>query len=582
MIDRLSFVHINWIWAIVIIAIFIWLVFAWKERDNYGSSKFIINLGVSFLAISSLVLIALQPQIHVKKDTQVAVVLTEGYVQKQLDSLKKTNQKLEIYPYKVGEVIFDIDKIPSSVFILGNGIRSFDHWQLENIPSIYLGGKELKGISQLNYDYNQAKGNHVKFIGNYKNPTKNNRLLLEGPGGRTLDSLILSDAKAQLFEVSTDLNITGNFTYHLVEKDSLGTVLSKDILPLSIVEKTPLKILMLNGFPTFEFKYLKNYLAETGHQVVVKNQLTTARYKYEYFNMTSKPIINITREKLETFDLLIIDAKFLKTLSNRQLITLKNAVSEFGLGILIQPDSDYFSGKKAVSSFKFKTEKNKEVVLTAYPKQYLKKYLYQFKDDFSIQPIHNSGLKIWSAYERLGSGRIGSTVFQNTFELILNGQTKTYQSFWSKIIESISKPKTHSVQWSASPNFAYQDQPFEFELRTTNVNPIVESSEGYSIPLKRDVHVKSLWKGKVYPRGVGWKQQIVSQDSTEVFHYYVSDSSQWKPLTDFNTVKENKILSNNTYTPKISSRSSLILVNPLWFFAIFILCSGYLWLEPKL
>ena len=197
MIDRFSFVHINWIWAIVIIAIFIWLVFAWKERDNYGSSKFIINLGVSFLAISSIVLIALQPQIHIKKDTQVAVILTEGYIQKQLDSLKKANQKLEIYSYKVGEAIFDIDKIPSSIFILGNGIRSFDHWQLENIPSIYLGGKELKGISQLNYDYNQAKGNHVKFNGNYKNPTKNNRLLLEGPGGRTLDSLILSDAKVR-------------------------------------------------------------------------------------------------------------------------------------------------------------------------------------------------------------------------------------------------------------------------------------------------------------------------------------------------------------------------------------------------
>ena len=582
MIDRFSFVHINWIWAIVIIAIFIWLVFAWKERDNYGSSKFIINLGVSFLAISSIVLIALQPQIHIKKDTQVAVILTEGYIQKQLDSLKKANQKLEIYSYKVGEAIFDIDKIPSSIFILGNGIRSFDHWQLENIPSIYLGGKELKGISQLNYDYNQAKGNHVKFNGNYKNPTKNNRLLLEGPGGRTLDSLILSDAKAQLFEVSTDVNITGNFTYHLVEKDSLGTVLSKDVLPLSIVEKTPLKILMLNSFPTFEFKYLKNYLAETGHQVVVKNQLTTARYKYEYFNMTSKPIISITQEKFESFDLLIIDAKFLKTLSNRQRVILKNTVREFGLGILILSDVDFFISKKVISSFKFNPEKNNEAALKEYPKQSLKKYLYQFKDDFSLEPIHNSGSNIWSAYERVGSGRIGSTVFQNTFELILNGQSKTYQSFWSKVIESISKPKIPAVQWSASHNFAYKDQPFQFELRTTDPNPIVESREGYTVPLKRDVHVKSLWRGKEYPKEIGWQQNSVSQDSTETFQYYVTYSSQWKSITNYNTIKANKNNFNATSTSEISPRTTLKLVNPLWFFVIFILCSGFLWLEPKL
>ena len=160
MIDRFSFVHINWIWAIIIIAIFIWLVYAWKERDDYGSSKFIIHLGISFVAISSLVLIALQPQIQVKKDSQVAAILTEGYDQEQLDSLKKTNRKLEIYPYKIGEAIIDTDKIPSSVFILGNGIRSFDHWQLENIPSLYLGGKEPKGISQLNYNSYQTKGNN--------------------------------------------------------------------------------------------------------------------------------------------------------------------------------------------------------------------------------------------------------------------------------------------------------------------------------------------------------------------------------------------------------------------------------------
>lgn len=582
MIDSFSFVNINWIWTIIIIAILIWLIYAWKERNNYGSLKFIIHLGISFVAILSLILIALQPQIHVKKDTQVVAILTEGYNQEQLDSLQKTNQKLKIYPYKIGETIFDNDEIASSVFILGNGIRSFDHWQLENIPTIYLGGKELKGVTQLNYDYHQTKGNHVQFNGIYKNPVENNKLILEGPGGNALDSLTLTDEKSQLFEVSTDLNVIGNFIFHLVEKDSLGTVLSKDILPLTIVKKTSLKILMLNAFPTFESKYLKNYLAETGHQVVVKNQLTTARYKYEYFNMTTKPNINIIQEKLETFDLLIIDTKSLKSLSNQQLTSLKNTVRELGMGILIQPDANYFRSKKLISSFKFNPEKSKEAALKDYPKQNLKKYFYKFKDDYSIQPIHNSGAKIWSAYERMGSGRVGTTVFQNTFELILNGHAKAYQFFWSKIIEKISKPKASSVQWRANHNFAYKDQPYEFELRTTVPNPIVESNKGYSIPLQRDLHVKSLWKGKVYPRGIGWKQQFVNQDSTETFHYYVTDSSQWKSITNFNTIKTNQSHFNDTSKFKSFPRDILKLVNPIWFFVIFILCSGYLWLEPKL
>lgn len=582
MINPFYFAKINWIWPILIIALFVWLVYAWKEKVNYGRSKFILHLGVSFVAISSLVLIALQPQIQVKKDTQIAVLLTEGYEQTQVDSLKKVDPQLEVYPYKMGEAIFDADKIPSSVFILGNGIRSFDHWQLEGIPSYYLGGKEPKGISQLNYDPYQTKGNRIQFNGTYIKPSKNHQLLLEGPGGNPLDSVTLTDEKSQLFALSTDLKVVGNFKFHLIEKDSLGTVLSKDILPITIVDKSPLKILVLNGFPTFESKYLKNYLAESGHQVVVKNQLTTARYKYEYFNMTSQPLIEITPEKLGIFDLLIIDTKSLKGLSNRQLNTLKSAVGDLGLGVLIQADASYFSGKQFISSFKFDREEKEDAALTAYPKQNIKKKLYQFRNDISTQPIHRSGSKIWSAYERLGSGRVGTTVFQNTFELILDGHPKTYQAFWSKMINQISKRTIPIVQWSANSKIAFKDQAFEFEVRTAVPKPIIESSEGYSVPLQRDVHVKSLWKGKVYPRDIGWQQHYLKQDSTTVFPYYVTDTSQWKSITNFNTVKSNKIHFNNTSKSEDTPRKVLKPVNPLWFFIIFILCSGYLWLEPKL
>lgn len=583
MTDPFNFVNINWIWPTLFIASFIWLIYAWKEKAHYGHSKFILHLGVSLAAISSLVLIALQPQIPVKQDTQVAVLLTDGYDQAQLDSLKKINQTLEVSPYKIGEAIFDPDRLPSSVFILGHGIRAFDYWQLATTPTRYLGGKELKGVTQLNYDTYQTKGSRIQFNGTYTNPNKNHKLLLEGPGGTPLDSVILKEEPSQLFEVSTDLSITGNFRFHLVEKDSLGMVLSKDVLPLTIIEKSPLKILVLNGFPTFESKYLKNYLAEAGHQVVVKNQLTTARYKYEYFNMTSRPIIDITTEKLDFFDLLIIDTKSLKELSNRQIRTLRSAVSELGLGILIQADDNYFSGKKPIASFQFDPEKGKDATITAYPKQNIKKAPYQFKNNFSLQTIHGSDAKIWSAYERLGAGRVGSTVFQNTFELILNGHAKTYHHFWSEMIEKMSKRKTPSVQWSTNRHVAYLDQAFKFELRTAIPKPNLESSEGYSIPLQRDLYVKSLWKGQVYPRDIGWKQQYLSQDSMAVFQYYVTDDSQWKTITNFHTIKGNQIHFNDDTIHSVPApREALKPVNPLWFFLIFILCSGYLWLAPKL
>ena len=581
MIDNVSFANDRFIWIILIIALFIWFIFALKEKNNYGRAKFSIHFCISFIAITSLVLIALQPQIHVKKEPQIAAIVTDGYKQTQLDSLKKVNPKLKIYTYKISEKIFNDNKIPSSLYILGHGIKSFDLWQLKNMPANYLGGEKLKGITQLNYESYQTRGNQIQFKGIYNNPTKNNKLLLRDPGGGTLDSLVLTNEKAQLFNVSTSLNVSGRFNFHLVEKDSLGKVLSKDNLPLIIVEKRPLKILVLNGFPTFESKYLKNYLAETGHQVVVKNQLTTARYKYEYFNIANKPVIDITKEKLKLFDLLIIDSKSLKNLSNRERTTLKNVVKESGMGIIIQPDANYFNSKNLIASFKFEVEKNKQIILPTDTKLNIKKYLYQFKDDFIIQAIHSSNSKIWTAYERVGSGRIGLTVIQNTFELILKGHNKKYNTFWSKIIDKISKRKSPSVQWRASDNYVYQDQPYEFELRTTVKKPTVKYSEGYAIPLERDIYVKSLWKGTVYPRKTGWKNNYVYQDSASVFQYCVIDSSQWKSISNFKTVKVNLDHFNEKGKSKIIQVTALKLVNPLWFFVIFILCSSYFWLEPK-
>ena len=583
MTDPFNFVHINWFWPIVMMAILTWLLFAWKEKAHYGYPKFILHLAITLIATLSLVLIALQPQIRVKKDEKAAIVLTQGHEPEKLDSLKKALQKFEVYPYTEGESLFDSDGIPTTAFILGNGIRPFDFWQLETVPTRFLGGEELQGVTRINYDADQIEGNRIQFNGTYARPRINHQLFLEGPGGNHLDSVSLTDESSQLFELSTNLNIIGNFKFHLVERDSIGTLISKDVLPLRVREKSPLKILMLNGFPTFETKYLKNYLAESGHQVVVRNQLTTARFKYEYFNMTSEPGVEITQEKLAFFDLLIIDTKSLGGLSKRQLSTLKSVVSELGMGLFIQADDDFFSSRQSISSFPFNKEEGKEAFLATYSQQKLKKYPYQFGDDFSVQPIHHADGKIWSAYERLGSGRVGSTVFQNTFELILDGHTRMYQTFWSEIIETLSKRTPSAIQWNANSHLAYLNQPFEFALRTTYAQPIVESSEGYTIPLRRDVHVQSLWEGQVFPRTIGWKQQYLSQDSTEVFYYYVTDHSQWKSIVNFNTRRSNQVYFNDgSKVVRNTSSTGLKLVNPIWFFLIFMLCAGYLWLEPKL
>ena len=63
-------------------------------------------------------------------------------------------------------------------------------------------------------------------------------------------------------------------------------------------------------------KYLKNYLAESGHKVLAQSRLTKDRYKYEYFNMSNKSNVGFTQEQLKPYDLLIIDGQSLNLLSS--------------------------------------------------------------------------------------------------------------------------------------------------------------------------------------------------------------------------------------------------------------------------
>ena len=123
-------------------------------------------------------------------------------------------------------------------------------------------------------------------------------MFLEDPSGQVLDSITLNGQKSQDFQLSTNLKLKGNFVYQLVEKDSLGVVINREPLPLIIKEQVQFHILIINASPSFETKNLKNYLAESGHKVTIRSQMTKDRYKYEYFNMDNRPIIRFEQEQL--------------------------------------------------------------------------------------------------------------------------------------------------------------------------------------------------------------------------------------------------------------------------------------------
>ncbi|WP_109097407.1 hypothetical protein [Aquimarina sp. AU58] len=584
MIDQITFLNENWILQIGIGGIILWFVFIWKEWPEFGKRRFWIKITISFLAITSLAIIALKPAISTANTiTTKMVLLTEGYDKEQLDSLARIHKKLKKHLYKANHPIFDGVDTPDSVFVLGYGVKPYDLWQLDNYNVSYLGRKTPSGVIRFKYDYKNTVGKRQVFTGLYANPQKGNRLILEGPGGAGLDSVSLLVGEQQKFEFTTNLNVKGNYLFSLVEKDTLGKILSTDPIPLIVEDSTPLKIVVINGFPTFETKYLKNYLAEMGHQVLVRSQITKGRYKFEYFNMERVPMGTFSKKNLESFDLVIIDANSLKNLGRASRIALENSVKENGLGIFIQPDSNFFRASNGLGAFNFVSEKNTETRLDSETKAKLSKHAFVFKDEFLLQHIHTKpNTKIISGYKRIGNGRVGTTVLENTYELVLDGHTTAYQQIWSKLITSLSRKETPQIEWETTSIIAYKDHPFTFEVRTSISKPIVKTNKKYSVSMRSDIDIKNLWKGVTYPRDFGWNTQFIEQDTTKVFEYFVADTSHWKSQMVYKTIEENKRHYKKSLKSETIQNHTIRPIPLLGFYLLFLLCAGYLWLEPKL
>ncbi|MGM1054882.1 MAG: hypothetical protein ACQEWG_03235 [Bacteroidota bacterium] len=578
MIDNLSFLNAHLILPISVAAMIILLVFIWKEWSQSGKHRLVLKVLLSLLAVGSLVLIALKPAITGNKNPNKIILLTDGFEKFELDSLKKAHKRIKQLEYDPGELISEEISSAENVFVLGHGLKEYDQWQLDKVPVNFVGGNLPEGVVKLNYEQENFVGDNLVLKGLYSNPKSGNRLVLQDPAGTGLDSLIFNSEEKQDFLLSAELKVEGKYLFSLVEKDSLSIMLKSDPIPVRVAEKEPLQILILNSFPTFETRYLKNFLAEAGHHVTVRSQITTGRYKYEYFNTDRIPLANLTENNLESLDLLILDAASLRSLPGNQRSAIENSVKNNGLGLFIQTDDGFFKAP-GLANLNFERITTSEVRMEQWPGIKLSVFPYAIKDDFGMQSIHTAQNLIWSGYKRNGSGRIGTTVFTNTYQLLLDGHSRAYKQLWSQVVEDISRKGNPAIVWEKNQMFAYKDEPFDFRLRTVLDSVVVKNQEGNTIPLMQDVDFPALWEATTWPEQSGWNS--LQADTSGIFEYYVTDETSWNALTAFNTLEDNRRYFKRPGSIGEGART-LEPINPLWFFGLFLICMGGLWLEPKL
>lgn len=580
--DGFMLLNHNLFWPVLIGCLVLLGFFVWKEWPQKGQPRFWIKIGVAFIGLASLFMLLLKPA--TPKDTTLgrAIILTEGYKAEQLDSLKKGFKGIKMESYVSGNslsVVEDVD----SLFLLGYGLPDYDVWQLESKSVQFMGGEALSGWTQIHHTDELELGEALEVQAQYQNPQKEYWAVLKDNGGNPLDSIQFVEAEEQLVQFTTQPKASGHFEYQLEEKDAEGALVSSEPIPFVVEDREPLNILILNTFPTFESKYLKNYLAEKGHQVLVRSQLTKNKYKFEYFNRDTQPIYQLSKQALEAFDLLVFDVESYVNLGRTASTALKESMTEDGLGVFIQPSSNLFTLSKNQLPIGFTADFNTDISL-GNPPQSLQKFPFAFQQEFPLQPIKMDSTII-AAYLPNGKGKMGSSLLQNTYQLVLDGKPESYAAIWTEILDALVPKLEKSASWEIETEIPRVDEPTSFWVQA-NKSPLeVETETNSKIPLLQDVIIPSRWKGTQYPKREGWNQLQISADSTSKFSYYVFGDNERTSVSQQLVYEQNlrqfgQGESSNALVGATSKKMEPI--SQLWFFVPFLLSMGWLWLEPKL
>ena len=579
MIEGFSFVNKDILIPVFIGGLVLFGSYFYKEWVTRKQGNFSINIIVALLTIAALVILVLEPTREVEINDHQGILLSEGFNVQQRDSLLSLNKGLKVLKYNPKKSIRNQLDSLTTVYVLGEGIKPFDFSRFNNIAVEYFPAKIPLGITQLTYTKKISLGEKVEVIGSYNQPVNGSFLVFEDSRGNGLDSIQFVESSFTDFTLSGSPKASGNYVYQLSEKDSAGIVINSNPLPIEIKQKQPLRVLILNNFPTFETKYLKNFLSEEGHEVVIRSQLTKGKFKFEYFNTTSLPVYQFTDEILKQFDLVIVDAdtyfSFGSTIKNR----FEKNIRENGLGVFIQPSDFIFNRSASWSYFRFNRDDIKEVQILNSTIA-LEKYPYEFDEEFLVSPIIVGDGKTIAAYKQMALGRVATTTLLGSYQMLLNGSDQTYKSIWTNILDEIAKPKIVPVEWKAETQIPKVDEPFDFSLYTNQQEFAVIDEDSVRTPMLQKLMVSTHFTGTIYPKKTGWQHLSIDGDSTSQFSFFVYDSVDWKALSS----TQNIVLNQKKFKTDVNKNKTVISnrpVSPLLFYILFLLGVGWLWLSPK-
>ncbi|AMR27662.1 hypothetical protein A0257_11525 [Hymenobacter psoromatis] len=560
--------------------------------------RLVPRLLASLAAPLALYFTAYPPQRSVPAARAEAIVLTPGY---QPDTLRQLLRRLgrgtPVWAYgtpppahakALGSLLALAEQRPAlrRLHLLGEGLPPADLPALGAVPVVRHAGPEYVGFAAANWPRQLALGQRFEVEG---------AVAGDGPAwvslqaeGAGRDSMRL--AAGGSFRLSYQPRVAGLARY-AVGLRRAGSVATEP-LPLEITTPPKPAVLLLAAVPGFEFKFLKNSLATQGRAVALRTTVSRGLVQTEFVNQPPQPLDHLTPALLARYAVVVADAVTLAGLPPGESQTLRAAIEQGRLGLVVLADPTPLPAAVPARA-DFVVQPLPVAGATAQPLAWsdapasVRVLLpARLRPGAALRPlITGPGGALVAAGRRYGLGAVVVSVVPETFRWALQGQSAAYASFWSQLLTAATPPPAPAATWQVLGRWPHPRQPLTLRLAGPRPTPLptaqaLAGGPTVALALAQDTRLPEWSIAEYWPSVAGWHQ--VRGPSRTLHSFYVYDSAAWRGPA---LRAGEQALAARTARASQGPAATTTVRQPWpagWFFGLFLLAAGFLWLEEKL
>lgn len=583
-------------WQIAVVLSLCAVLFMWcvvRELRRVPNKRLGLRLGLNFIAILALALLGLEPaRLHEPLQKKIAL-LTDPLPPETVDSLMQS-KSFEVFTLNsknqakhIQDAGFIARHFPKSeIHLFGQGLNQADLTRLRGHLLVFHQSEPPKGIVELESKPTVVIGESLLVKGLVRG---NFERLHFKANEIAVDSLTNLKEETR-FEFSFTPKQLGKLNLSLVldgKEEKWGAV----VLPFK-----PLSVLVLQSKPTFESKYLKNFLTEKGYRFAVRMMVGKARYREEFWNLPSQSLVPLSRKVLSRFDVVMIDGETLAMLMPSERRAFESAVTQEGLGVFItEVDSalQQQASLKFFQPFRFRPHQAREQSVSG--KQFRSSPItleaFTIAENVGVQSLlQDSDGRSVASFCQKGFGRIGISLVQNVYQWKLSGKPSVYAAYWAHLFSAIAKRASETA--ISVPTISIEHEPIEFRVQTVLESPrvfIQENSQKTFVPLRQEMLNRTAWHGRYWASKSGWIAFKVNGE--EQCWAFVSDETAFEALRKetrrketLKAIEQNEPESQETEkgtveTEPLKTEHNTTLM--LWCALCAMLALGGLWAERK-